>query len=360
MRSKNVHIAIGLMSGTSLDGVDAALIETDGESHVKPLDFVTLPYAPELRMQIRECFGKRAPDTATQNAADALTRMHIDAIKQLNGPKPDIIGFHGQTITHDPANRFTFQIGNPAMLADATGSDVVYDFRSDDVAAGGHGAPLLPLYHRARAVSLPKPLAILNIGGVANVTWIGGDGDDDILAFDTGPGNALIDDFMLKTTGQPHDKNGALAAAGIVNQDVLSTWLAHAFFSQKPPKSLDRGSFAIASDAVGSNPADIAATLTAFTVQSIAQSVRWMPRTPLRWLVTGGGRHNAFMMRALHNLLQAPVDPVETAGWNGDALEAEGFGWLAVRHLKNLPLSLPSTTGAPYPLTGGKIFKRQN
>jgi anhydro-N-acetylmuramic acid kinase len=344
MEAGKVYRAIGLMSGTSLDGVDAALIETDGYAHVEPLKFVSLPYDKEVKAKVRGCLGLKDPaDIRVREAALLLTLRHIEAVRKLQA-KADVIGFHGQTIMHDPGNRFTLQIGDAEMLARETGVDVVSDFRSADVKAGGQGAPFLPLYHKARAEAskLKIPVAVLNIGGVGNVTYIG---EDDILAFDTGPGNALIDDHVSEVLGIDFDEGGKIAAQGNVNEKVLNALLAHPFFELKPPKSLDRNAF-------DAGNADVA-TLTAFTVQSMKKALQWLPEQPKEWLVTGGGRHNAFMMRELQKALGAPVKPVEEYGWNGDAMEAEGFGYLAVRSLLKEPLSLPTTTGVPEPITGG-------
>ena len=355
------------MSGTSLDGVDAALIETDGHGHVRPLKFVTLPYAPALREEIRACFGKRVGDDEVTKAARALTLKHIEAVKLLMesfslheslSPHPnplpqgergkiDVIGFHGQTITHDPATKFTLQIGDADLLARDTGVDVVYDFRSADIKAGGQGAPLLPLYHQARAGALPMPIAVLNIGGVANVTYING---NEILAFDTGPGNALIDDWMKKHKGEDFDEDGMTAAGHEVDAALLKELLSHEYFNVKPPKSLDRNAFHDLCDA------DIA-TLSMFTVESIKKGRAWLPQKPSEWIVAGGGRKNGFLMRSLARALDAPVKAVEAYGWNGDALEAEGFAYLAVRSLLGEPLSLPTTTGVPKPQAGGVLVR---
>lgn len=358
-----IYSVIGLMSGTSLDGVDAALIRTDGQGFVDPQAFISLPYAEETRAAVRACFGRRDDaDGAVARAEALVTRAHAAAVDWLlskTGKAPrqiDLIGFHGQTICHDPARRFTWQIGNGPMLARLTGIDVINDFRSADVAAGGEGAPLIPLYHQARASAsdLERPLAVLNIGGVANVTYLGVDGA--VIAFDTGPGNALVDDWVLKTTGQPYDEDGKLAAQGRVDESRLEQWLADIYFARKAPKSLDRDMWTAAL-AHGLSPADGAATLSAFTYQTIRAALAHLPQTPRRWLVTGGGRHNQSFMRGLRTSLNAPVDPVEAVGWNGDALEAEGFGYLAVRALLGLPVSLPGTTGVPKPLSGGRLNK---
>lgn len=361
MGTSKVHTVIGLMSGTSLDGVDAALVRTDGETRIEPLDFITVPYGADMQDAIRRCLGRRSDDDGFVARTEiGVTRAHAAAVDWLlskAGLSPqdiDLIGFHGQTIAHDPANKFTWQIGNGAMLARLTGIDVVNDFRAADVAAGGQGAPLIPLYHAALAANLPKPVAILNIGGVANVTYIGA--DDEIIAFDTGPGNALVNDWVKKHLNREYDENGMLARQGRVNGNILGAWLAHPFFAQKPPKSLDRDAWDI-DQIAHSAAADGAATLSAFTVQAIAAARDHFPAPVKNWYVTGGGRHNAVMMESLRAALNAPVDPVETLGWNGDALEAEGFAWLAVRSVRGLPLSIPATTGVPAPQTGGRLHK---
>jgi anhydro-N-acetylmuramic acid kinase len=288
-----------------------------------------------------------------------LTLAHAAAVKtflkteDLDAANIRMIGFHGQTITHAPQDGLTWQIGDGALLALETGIDVVNDFRSADVEAGGEGAPLLPLYHRARVRSagITETVAILNIGGVSNVTWIGR-GEDDILAFDTGPGNALIDDTMLNRTGDPFDRNGLLARQGRIDQLMIDLWMDHDFFTRVPPKSLDRNAWKIRSiDALST--VDALATLTAFTVQANIKAKDFFPEPPASWYVAGGGRHNPVIMQSLHTGLGVPVKPVDTLGWNGDMLEAEGFAYLAVRSVLKLPLSLPTTTGVLRPLTGG-------
>jgi anhydro-N-acetylmuramic acid kinase len=348
--------AIGLMSGTSLDGIDAAFIETDGEVLVTAGPALTLPYAPALRALLRETLGGKGP---VAEAEEAMTRAHEAAVRALLSkhslPRPDIIGFHGHTILHQPRQGRTWQLGDGALLAALTGIDVVDDFRSADVAAGGEGAPLVPLYHRALAATLEKPLAVLNIGGVANVTWIG-EQENDLLAFDTGPGNALIDDWALAHTGKPVDEGGALARAGHADEKHLARFLAHPYFARLPPKSLDRDDFASFMPQ-GLSPADGAANLAAMTAAAVAEAQRHFPSPARRWLVAGGGRHNPVLMELLRERLGCPVAPVETAGWDGDALEAQAFAYLAVRSLKGLALSLPGTTGVKTPTTGGKLHR---
>jgi anhydro-N-acetylmuramic acid kinase len=366
MKTYNVNKktkVLGLMSGTSLDGVDVACIETDGLAHVEPLEFSYFPYSETLRAKIRACFGARVKTPDIIDAELELTLAHINAVKEFmaaHGLTPKdihLIGFHGQTITHDPDHQFTWQLGAGDLLARETGIDVVYDFRTADVAAGGQGAPLIPIYHWARAFSsnVTFPVAILNIGGVSNVTWLGRV-EGELLAFDCGPGNALIDDIVLKATGERFDKDGAIALSGKADPEILSRWLSHPFFGKRPPKSLDRGAWD--TKTISNLPlADAVATLTDFTVAAIAQGATYFPEPATAWYVTGGGRLNAAIMQGLRAQLKCNVKPVEALGWNGDALEAEGFAYLAVRSVLGLPLSYPTTTGVVRSLSGGKIVR---
>ncbi len=355
--NSKTYAAIGLMSGTSLDGIDAALIKTDGKTCAESIGSVSIPYDDELREKLFHCLGAQEDlDGRITRTEIEMTRAHAGAVDWLLGktgfhPQDiDIIGFHGQTLFHDPAAQFTWQIGNGAMLARLSGIDVVNDFRSADVAAGGQGAPFLPLYHQALAEELERPVAILNIGGVSNVTYLGPEGE--ITAFDTGPGNALLDDWIKQHLGRDYDENGMLARQGSVNDGVLKQCLDHPYFKALPPKSLDRDDWN-ASLYQSLSAADGAATLAAFTVHAVAKARAHLPEAPKHWYVTGGGRHNPVLMEGLQEALQVPVSSVDDLGWDGDALEAEGFAYLAVRSLLELPLSLPSTTGVKQPVTGG-------
>ena len=348
---------IGLMSGTSLDGVDAAWLETDGEQISAFGPTLTVPYDDRLRADLRRILDL-APtldptDRRLKTAEARLTEYHIRAVVEL-GRAADLIGFHGQTILHQPDRHRTWQIGDAAELAWRTGIAVAHDFRSADVAAGGEGAPLAPIYHAALARDVPKPVAVLNVGGVANVTWIGANGE--LIAFDTGPGNGPLDDWITRRSGAAFDRDGAIARSGQVVAVVLSRLLADPYFSRSPPKSLDRLDFATSLAASGLDalsPADGAATLVAFTAAAVKAAS--MPAAPLRWLVTGGGRHNPAIMAALRDRLGVPVDPVEALGWDGDALEAQCFGFLAARTQRGLPISFPGTTGVTLPLAGGRM-----
>ena len=342
------------MSGTSLDGIDAAIIETDGQQRVVLGPALTIPYPEAFRERLRSVLGGVGPIAAVE---DELTRLHADAVEKFLVRHPetriDIVGLHGHTILHRPAERRTWQLGDGALLANILGLDVVADFRSADVAAGGEGAPLAPLFHTALAASLPKPLAILNIGGVANVTWIGG--ETEVLAFDTGPGNALIDDWVRRHIGAAADIDGKFARAGCASAAHVARFLASPFFERPPPKSLDRDDFReIIPD--GLSFQDGAATLTEMTAAAIAAAARHFPAQAQEWLVCGGGRRNPAIMDVLRRRLGASVRPVEEVGWDGDALEAQAFAYLAVRSVRALSLSLPSTTGVAQPMSGGRLF----
>ncbi|PWR23748.1 anhydro-N-acetylmuramic acid kinase [Zavarzinia compransoris] len=360
--------ALGLMSGTSLDGIDLAMIETDGETIHALGPTRTVAHSPETRAACRQASGEAmrwrqgtpVPDSVAA-AADLITEAHRRAIAGFlaeAGPV-EVIGFHGQTVMHRPAEGLTWQVGDGGRLADLFGIEVVGQFRLADVAAGGQGAPLAPLYHRALARGLAGqrgPVAVLNLGGVGNVTWISDDPAVGPVAFDTGPGNALIDDWALHHTGVPIDRDGALAGAGRVHGELVDLFRGHPFFDLPAPKSLDRDDFT-GQPVRGLSAADGAATLTAFTVEAAAAARRHFPEPATRVLVTGGGRLNPVLMAMLRARLGVPVEPVETVGWRGDSLEAEAFGFLAVRSLKGLPLSMPGTTGVPGPQTGGQLFR---
>jgi anhydro-N-acetylmuramic acid kinase len=356
MTATNTKTALGLMSGTSLDGVDAALIETDGLSFVRPGLATTISYPGDFRERLRKLLDGEGKVASIERE---LTLLHAEAVRQLldyasiSAEQVDVIGFHGQTLLHDPEHRRTWQIGDGGLLAKATRIPVVNDFRSADVAAGGQGAPLAPLYHAALSAEFARPLAVLNLGGVGNVTWIG-EGEGKILAFDTGPANALLDDWVARKTGASHDTDGGLAKMGKIDPAALETLLDHPYFAAPPPKSLDRNAFD-PDPVAGLTPEDGAATLLAFTVEAVARALAWLPAPPQRWLVTGGGRRNPVLMQALAERLDAPVEAVEAVGWDGDALEAQAFGYLAVRSLAGLALSLPGTTGVPEPITGGRL-----
>ena len=369
--------AMGLMSGTSMDGVDAALLRTDGEQIFAfgPGAEISPAYNERQKQYIGHAGAEAAAmtdasagiDPAVRSAAETpIHDIHFAAICALRAradTPEQVIGFHGQTVFHAPERGITVQLGNGDALSNLSRAPVVWDFRSQDMAEGGEGAPLAPFYHfaLARHIGANEPVAFLNLGGVGNVTWIDPTRDvpeepGALVAFDTGPANALVNDWMLQRTGEPVDREGAAAAAGTVHGHLLKSNTGAAYLDRRPPKSLDRDTFqSVRKAIVELSTEDGAATLTAFTADCVAESRKHMPAPPARWLVCGGGRHNATMMAMLQDRLEAPVEPVEAVGLDGDMLEAQAFAYLAVRVLRGLPTSAPSTTGCGAPVSGGKI-----
>ncbi|WP_082467539.1 MULTISPECIES: anhydro-N-acetylmuramic acid kinase [unclassified Sphingomonas] len=358
-------LAIGLMSGTSLDGIDAALIETDGKGEVRPIAFVGTPYSDDDRATLASAtelallFDDPGEHPLIERAEELLTRTHAAAVAALleqagvEARAVDVIGYHGQTVAHRPDKGWTWQLGDGAALAAATGIDVVAGLRVADVQAGGQGAPLLPVYHAALVEGMDKPVAVLNLGGVGNITYVGEDGA--LIAFDTGPANGLVDSWVEAESGARYDEGGALAASGRVDAAVLTAMLDHPFFELPHPKSLDRHDFTI-QPARGLSAADGAATLTAFTAACVAEAIDRLPARPKRLFVGGGGRRNPEMLRMIGERCGLTAEPSDAIGWDGDALEAEGFAYLAVRSLKGLPITFPGTTGVAQPLTGGVLY----
>lgn len=372
----DILISIGLMSGTSLDGIDAAVLKTDGDRIVKPGPSIHRPYSRDLKILIRRAVkaALESRDNATEiaEAGEAITHAHVDVVEmllqnsELKRETIDIIGFHGQTILHRPAIDHgsigrTWQIGDGRLLANTLRINVIDSFRSADMAVGGEGAPLAPIYHSALVGALRPvrkyPVGVVNIGGVANITYVPGTKhDEEIIAFDCGPGNGLVDEWVEYLTGQGMDVDGNFASAGNVNDEALRMMLLSPYLRRKPPKSLDRYDFKL-KHVRGLTLEDGAATLTAFTAACVARSANFLPVPVGEWIICGGGRHNNALMSALRERLNAPVNSAEDVGWRGDDLEAECFGYLAVRSLKKLPLSFPMTTGAPKPVTGGTLHR---
>jgi anhydro-N-acetylmuramic acid kinase len=364
---------LGFMTGTSLDAVDMAVLETDGEAisafgpaGERKLTDATRDVMLEATKQAL-AWPRGAPEPAIfAEAARAGAEEHFAAAEEFlaaNGLKwsdIDLIGMHGQTVLHERPNEGrvgrTVQLGDAGLLAHKAGVPVAYDFRTADVAAGGEGAPLAPIYHlaRARASGLQAPLAVLNVGGVANVTFWSG--DDEIAAFDTGPGNGMID-LMVQARGAGRfDDGGKYASVGRVNEGVLSGLLGHPYFTAPPPKSLDRFDFSL-EPLEKLELEDAAATLVAFMAEGVRLGFEMMGQTPTELIVAGGGRHNPEIMKALAERLAMPVNTAEDHGWRGDSIEAEAFAYLAARTANGLPISFPKTTGVPRPMTGGRIVK---
>ncbi|MGX1745395.1 MULTISPECIES: anhydro-N-acetylmuramic acid kinase [unclassified Brevundimonas] len=364
---------LGFMTGTSLDAVDMAVIETDGH------DILAFGPAGEMKLDgetraviedaIEDAFDwerdEEEPDSF-EDARMAVADAHLAAalgFMAVNGVKSsglDLVGIHGQTVLHEAPTPDlpgrTVQLIDAVSVAEGLGAPVAFDFRSADVAAGGQGAPLAPVYHAAlvRKAGLSGPVAVLNLGGVGNITLIRADGE--LEAFDTGPANGMVDLLVQSRMKKRMDEGGRLAAAGTVDQAVLNAYLAHPYFATSGPKSLDRFDFSL--DPVAQlSLEDAAATLTAFAAQAVALGVARCSEQPKEIVVCGGGRHNPVLLAAIRDRVGVPVSTAEDKGWRGDSIEAEAFAFLAARCRLGLPISFPGTTGVAAPMTGGRIVE---
>lgn len=362
-RGKGAVWALGAMSGTSLDGVDAAMILTDGCDVFEFGKGGYRAYVEGERETIRKALGPVGSSAEVEPAAEVIETVHAALLSGFAGA--EIVGFHGQTIHHDPDRGVTVQIGDGAVLAEILGRPVVWDFRSSDVEMGGQGAPLAPFWHHALArwIGAVEPIVFLNLGGVGNLTWVDPGIADPaaqgaLLAFDTGPANAPIDDEMRRRFGVAFDGDGRKAASGRAAEGVLERMLEGGYFLRVPPKSLDRNDFAFLSQEVHDlSGEDAIATLTAAAAAAVVKGIEHCPRPPRRVLVSGGGRKNPVLMEMLRAGLGVPVAPVEEVGLDGDMLEAQAFAYLAVRVSRGLPTSAPGTTGVAAPVGGGRISR---
>lgn len=350
----------GCMSGTSLDGVDVAMLRTDGETIFEFGDSHFRPYSRPEQDILRSQLGLWK---ASEQACELIETAHAEALSQLQGFEH--IGFHGQTFAHDPRGLGTYQAGDGAVLAEITGVPVVWDFRCNDVQMGGQGAPLAPFFHHAcaRYIGATEPVVFLNLGGVGNLTWVDPNVADPadlgaLRAFDTGPANAPINDVMQARLGKAYDENGDLAAQGNVDAALLDAFANHAYFSKMPPKSLDRNDFhEVLSQTATLSDADAVATLTAMAAVCVARGMEHCPSPPSAVLVSGGGRKNAVMMSMIAAALDCPVKPIEAVELDGDMLEAQAFAYLAMRVVRGLPTSGPTTTGVRAAVGGGHVSK---
>jgi len=364
--------ALGLMSGTSMDGIDLALLRTDGEGAVERGPSFAVPYDAAFRRRLEAALETaKAMERREQRPGELaalerdITGRHADAIDLFlrngarNWGKPEIIGFHGQTVLHRPHLGLTVQLGDGKWLAALTGIPVVHDMRANDMLHGGQGAPLVPAYHAALAQALADgysgkfPLVFVNIGGISNITFVPAQGDP--IAFDTGPGNTLIDQWVSSRGGIPYDADGAIASEGGVVREVVELYLDNGFFDRAGPKSLDRNDFTLAKTS-SLELADGARTLAAVSAEAILKSVEHLPDRPKLWIVCGGGRKNPHIvgdLRAGAAATGAEVVIAEDVGLNGDGTEAEAWAYLAVRSQRGLPLTFPSTTGCRQPVSGG-------
>lgn len=369
-----IKTAIGLMSGTSMDGIDAALIRTDGKDFIERAAMGFYPYSDKTQTLLKQALedAKTIKTRAERSgclreAEELITKLHADAVKAflqsnvLEASQIDLLGFHGQTVLHRPDHALTVQLGDGQMLAQRTGIDVVYDMRANDMVHGGQGAPLVPVYHKALCDNLPKgfshqtPIVFVNIGGISNISYIG----QDLIAFDTGPGNALIDQWVQVQAGIPFDQGGMIAAEGKVNNELVDGYLANQYFRKTLPKSLDRNDFVPPKENTVSVE-DGARTLAYVSAAAIMKSVKHLPQAPKLWIICGGGRLNPHIMRDLKELAiqyEANVISAEEAGLDGDAMEAECWGYLAVRSMQGLPITFPKTTGCKLPASGGVLYR---
>jgi len=353
----------GAMSGTSLDGVDAALLYTDGHDILEFGSTRYRRYSEAERDVLRAALGRWPGEAGAAEAAETVETAHAAVLSRLKGA--DLVGFHGQTLAHDPKGRGTHQAGDGQVLADVLGLPVVWDFRGADVELGGEGAPLAPFFHFAcaRWIKARAPVVFLNLGGVGNLTWVdpraaAPEEEGALLAFDTGPGNAPLDDLMQARCGTPRDEGGEVAAAGRADTAIVTAALDRVFMSRMPPKSLDRNDFSDLNDLVKAlSIEDAAATLTAISAEAVARGLQHCPTPPAQVLVTGGGRHNRAMMAALAARIACPVQPVEAVGLDGDMLEAQAFAYLAVRVIRKMATSGPTTTGVRAHVGGGMVSR---
>lgn len=356
------RLAIGVISGTSADGIDVAALRGSGTAVSQTLGGLTVPYAPDLRDDLLALMRtpEQVHDRDLSRIEARVTAAHVRAVEaflqtaDIARDAVDVVGFHGQTVLHQPAIGYSRQLFDGAAAASALQMPVIADFRAADLAAGGEGAPLAPVYHRALAAGLPLPQVILNLGGIGNLTFIA-DGTD-LIAFDTGPANALLDDWVKASGAGDFDHDGALAAAGSVDHDVLTALLDNHFFDRTPPKSLDRYDIAPTALYQHLSLTAGAATLTAFSAAAVARGLALLPASPNAIWVCGGGRLNPVLMTAIADATGIPTESVDALGWDGDLLEAELFAFLALRHLEQLPLSYPSTTGVSVASLGGTYF----
>lgn len=364
----SLKTSIGLMSGTSMDGIDVALLRTDGDQSVEfgPSLAIEYPHAMRKRLEqglesARQILNRDERPGDLADLETALTEAHRQAVEtflvrnRLEPAAIDVIGFHGQTVLHRPDDALTVQLGDGHALARETGIDVVYDMRAADMEAGGQGAPLVPVFHQALAarLNLDLPLAFVNIGGISNITYLGS--QKQVIAFDTGPGNALIDQWMQAEGGIPFDQGGTISSEGVVVTSIVERYMAAEFFDKAAPKSLDRNDFEPLA-AGSAELSDGARTLAHVSAAAILRSIDHLPEPPRTWIVCGGGRLNDTLMREMAMLAEARnggVIACEEVGLQGDMLEAQAFAYLAVRSLNGLPITFPTTTGCGEALSGG-------
>ncbi len=344
--------AIGLMSGTSLDGIDLAMIESDGGENIKIIASDYCEYSPEFRNRLRDLIFQNPTLNGIKEIENEITILHANLVNNflkknnLKSSEIDLIGFHGQTIFHQPAKKITWQIGNSQLLALQTGIKTVGDFRINDVLEGGQGAPLVPIYHFYLFAKLSKPTLILNIGGIANLTYF----DDKLAslqAFDVCFGNAPFNDLMYKKFHKEFDENGDLAKTGKINLELINKILEHKIFNQSLPKSFSRNDFDEALSPLQSlEPQDILACYSQIFAEVLAKDIKIFSKKPTQIIVCGGGAKNKNLLNVLQKKLEdIKILTAQEVGFNVHSIEAEAFAFLAIRRILNLPISFKQTTG---------------
>ena len=366
--------ALGLMSGTSMDGIDLAFIESDGFENITSLNFTYLPYKKDLKERLSNIIYGKPSLEEIKLVENEFTNLNAKLIEdflqknQINKNEIDLIAFHGHTVLHNPDKKITWQIGNPCLLSQVTNINVISDFRRRDVALGGQGAPLVPIYHFHLFANQNKPTAILNIGGISNITYFNSDKEEDIQAFDICFGNAPMDDLIAKKLGRDFDQDGELAKKGTVDFLLADRILQNEIFHKLPPKSFDRDDFAeIISPINNLKIEDALATFAYMHAKVLNMNIELLEEKPQEIFICGGGRKNIALMDEMKkHIIGCDIRSVEEIGLNGDAIEAEAFAFLGIRSLLNLPISFQKTTGVLANLPnrniarGGTLFKTRD
>ena len=365
--SPNSYYSIGLMSGTSMDGVDASLILSDGVVIHDVILTTSIPYPASLIKKVKDLAvgfeNKEFNQNKLISVSSELSELNLLAVKKIRDitdqmkVNPDLIGYHGQTIFHSPENAVTFQIGNPQYLANHLKVPVVFDFRMGDILNGGQGAPLTPIYHRAKITTdQGGPIAIVNIGGISNITYLNG---ENIEAFDCGPGNCIIDDLCREYYDMPFDDEGRIASSGKIDHDFVNNILSDDFFNKRPPKSLDRNYFHKYLSSINSMPNDKIASFSYLTAFAIVRAVEYFEVKPQKIILTGGGSKNRYIFDKISEISGVSVSIMEDFGFDSQYVEAEAFAYLAIRCIRGLPITFPKTTGINLPMSGGRIYEPQ-
>ena len=370
LKSKN-YIALGLMSGTSADGIDVAVLTTDGKTKINLGPSGYYPFSNSFRSKIKSIFKKKVniekikKQKRIVDIENEFTYLNFVAINKflkknkINKKEIDVVGFHGQTISHNPMNGYSWQIGNSQKLVNLLNVKVVSNFRDNDIKNGGQGAPLTPIFHYYLTKKIKKKICFINLGGISNVTYFNHRSKNslnDILAFDAGPCCSLMDDWVSKNSNKKFDDLGILARSGNVKKEIIQNFLKKPYFSKLPPKSLDRSFFSL-SLLKKLKIRDGSATINYLVADTLLKAFGYFPNYPDLCILSGGGRHNKFLVELINKKIKkSKILLAENYNWNGDSIEAHAFAYLSVRKLLNLPITYPKITGVKKPLSGGQVF----